>query len=92
MGTFLSKFISAYRKSYSSNNVLIRLIENWKKSLDQKKFVGAVLMDLSKALDPILHTLLIAKMHAYDLSINVATFFYSYFKRRKQNVRIENTQ
>ena len=26
--TFLSKFISAYRKSYSSNHVLIRLIEN----------------------------------------------------------------
>ena len=28
--TFLSKFISAYRKSYSSNHVLIRLIESWK--------------------------------------------------------------
>ena len=26
--TFLSKFISAYRKSYSSNHVLIRLIES----------------------------------------------------------------
>ena len=29
---FLSKFISAYRKSYSSDHVLIRLIENWKKN------------------------------------------------------------
>ena len=28
--SFLSKFISAYRKSYSSNHVLIRLIESWK--------------------------------------------------------------
>ena len=37
--SFLSKFISAYRKSYSSDHVLIRLTENWKKSLDQKKFV-----------------------------------------------------
>ena len=41
METF-SKFISAYRKYYSSNHVLIRLIENWNKSLDQEKFVGAV--------------------------------------------------
>ena len=49
--TFLSKFISAYCKSYSSNHVLIRLIEKWKKSLDQKKFVGAVLMHLSKPFD-----------------------------------------
>ena len=41
--TFLSKFISAYRKSYSTNHVLIRSIEKWKKSLDEKNFVGAVL-------------------------------------------------
>ena len=34
--TFLSKFISAYRKSYSSNHVLIRLIESWEKRLHQK--------------------------------------------------------
>ena len=34
--TILSRFISGYRKSYSSNHVLIRLKENCKKSLDQK--------------------------------------------------------
>ena len=86
---FLSKFISAYRKSYSSSHVLIRLIESW--SLDEKKFVGAVLMDLSKAFDSIPHDLLIAKMYAYGFSIDAVTFFYSYLKRRKQNVRINNT-
>ena len=89
---FLSKFISTYRKSYSSNHALIRLKENWKKSLDQKKFVGAVLMDLSKAFDSIPHDLLIAKMHAYGFSIDAVTFFYSYLKRRKQNVKINNTR
>ena len=88
---FLSKFISTYRKSYSSNHALIRLKENWKKSLDQKKFVGAVLMDLSKAFDSIPHDLLIAKMHAYGFSIDAVTFFYSYLKRHKQNVKINNT-
>ena len=91
MNTFLSRFISAYRKSFSTNHVLIHLIENWKKSLDEKKFVGAVLMDLSKAFDSIPHDLLIAKMYAYGFSINAVTFFYSYLKRRKQNVKINNT-
>ena len=91
VNNFLSKFISAHRTSYSINHVLIRLIESWKKSLDEKKFVGAVLMDLSKAFDSIPHDLLIAKMYAYGFSINAVTFFYSYLKRRKQNVRINNT-
>ena len=87
----LSEFIAAYRKSYSSSHVLIRLIENWKMELDNKKFVGAVLMDLSKAFDCIPHELLIAKMNAYGFSENTLTFFFSYLKRRKQNVRINNT-
>ena len=89
--SFLSKFIPPYRNFYSSSHVLIRLIENWKKSLDQKKFVGAVLMDLSKAFDSIPHDLLIAKLYAYGFSIDAVTFFYSYLKRRNQNVKINNT-
>ena len=91
VNSFLSEFISAYRKTYSTNHVLIRLIENWKKSLDQNKFVGAVLMDLSKAFDCIPHDLLIAKMHAYGFSKECLVFFYSYLKRRKQSVKINNT-
>ena len=68
VNSFLSEFISAYLKTYITNHLLIRLIENWKKSLDQNKFVGAVLMDPSKAFDCIPHDLLIAKMHAYGFS------------------------
>ena len=91
---FLSKYISAYKKSYSSNNVLIKLIESWKKSVDQKKnkkIVVTVLMDLSEAFNSILHNYLIAKMHAYGFSRNSVKLFYSYLKRRKQNIKINNT-
>ena len=61
---FLSDFISAYRKGYSTNHVLLRLIENWKAALDSKLFTGAILIDLSKEFDCIPHYLLIAKLHA----------------------------
>ena len=61
---FLSKLISAYWKFYNFSDNLITLKESWKKSLDQKKFVTAVLMDLPEAFDSIPHDLLISRMHA----------------------------
>ena len=88
--TFLSEYITAYKEHYSSNHVLIRFkVENCKKALDKKFFVGAVLMDLSKAFDFIPHDLLIAKLHAHGLGEKTVTFIYSYLKRKKQNVKIE---
>ena len=48
-------------------------------------------MNLSKDFDCIPHELLIAKMHAYGFDLNSLTFFYSYLKNRKQNVKINNT-
>ena len=78
----LSKFVSVYRRSYSSNHVLLKLIEEWKKSLDDKNTIGAILLDLSKIFDCILHDLLVAKLHVYGVSMNIITFIYWYMKRR----------
>ena len=81
MNGFLPQFISANRENYSCH-VLIKLVENW--NLLARVFVtGALLMDLSKTFDCIPHDLLVAKLHAYGISFNVATFIYSYIKRRK---------
>ena len=65
-------------------------IENSKKALDAKFLVVTVLMDLSKAFDCIPHDLLIAKLHVYGFSEEVITFIYSYLKRRKQKVKVNN--
>ena len=54
----LSKFVSPYKKSYSSNHVLLKLIEDWKKSLDEENIIGVVLMGLFKAFDCIPHDIL----------------------------------
>ena len=66
--------------------------EEWKKSLDDKSIIGAVLMDLSQAFECIPHDLLVTKLHAYGLSMDAITFIYSYMKRRKQGVKINDTE
>ena len=86
--TLLSNFVSAYRKHYNANHVLISLIESWKINLDNDKMIGAVFMGLSKAFDCIPHNLLIAKMEAYGYSEDFLTFLHSHLNRRKQYVNI----
>ena len=85
----MSQFLSAYRKNFSCQNVLLRLIEQWRQHPDSNKVVGAVLMDLSKAFDCLSHDLLIAKLEAYGLDREMVKLVYSYLKDRKQAVKVK---
>ncbi len=71
LGTFmndkLSDFLCGFRKGYSSEDALLRLIENWRKYLQKGHVVGTVLCDLSKAFDTLPHDLIIAKLAAYGI-------------------------
>ena len=49
-------------------------------------------MDLSKAFDCIPHDLLMAKLYTFGLYMDAITFIYSYMKRRKQGVKINDTE
>ena len=86
-----SSFISANRKSFSTDHVLIRLLEDWRNKLDNNNVVGAILTDLSKAFDCIPHDLLVAKLDAYGFNRDTVAYIYSYLKNRKQCVRINST-
>ena len=90
METFFSGFVAASGERYSFNNALMRIIGNWRKARHENFQRGTVLMDLSKTFDCIPYDLLIAKLYAHDLSQETTTFFYSYLKRRRQSVRIDD--
>ena len=77
MNQHISNLVSAYRKNYSSQNVLKRLLEEWKKCLDNNYVVGGVPMDLSKAFDCVPHDLFIAKLEAYGINENSLAYLHS---------------
>ena len=87
-----SPFLSAYRKSFSTEHVLIRLLEDWRNKLGNNTVLGTVLTDLSKAFGCIPHDLLVAKLDEYGFNRDTVAYIYSYLKNRKQCVRINGTQ
>ena len=70
---------------------MITLIEKWKKSVDNGGAFGALLTDLSKALDCLSHELLITKLDVYGFEKSSLKLIHSYLSNRKQRVKINDT-
>lgn len=70
----LQHFLSAYRENYSSQNILLSLIEEWRKNLDNF-VVRAVPANLSKAFDGIPYDLFSANLSAYNLLMKLCFIF-----------------
>ena len=55
-------FLADFRKGFGCQTTLLRLLEDWKRALDNHECVAAILMDLSKGFDCLSHDLLKAKL------------------------------
>ena len=55
------ELLSAFRKKYSCQSLLTKLIDDWKIRLDSNQVVGAVFMGLSNAFDCLPHSLIIVR-------------------------------
>ena len=79
------------RQKEAPQHVILRMIETWRKCLDENKIVGATLMGLSKAYDCLPDDLLVAKLEAYGLDTKTLKHMLSYLSGRKQCVKIRNS-
>ena len=87
----LSALLGGFRKNYNTQHVFLNFLQNCKNIIDKNGFAGAVFMDLSKAFDSMNHGLLIAKLHAYGLSIEALELIQNYLSNRKQRVKFNST-
>ena len=87
----LSPFLFGFRKGHSTEVCLNVMLEQWKKALDDKKYVGAILTDLSKAFDCLNHKLLIAKLEAYGFEKKALLYIFDYLSERNQRTKVNSS-
>ena len=86
----LSLNMSGFLKGHSCATALIKLTDDWRSALDEKKEMGVIAIDLSKAFDCIGHNLLLAKVKAYGVQELALQLLRSYLHGRKQRVICNN--
>ena len=86
----LSKWQCGFRKGFSTQHCLLVMKEKWRKCLDKGAISGAILTDLSKAFDCMLHDLLIAKLAAYGFDYQSLRIMESFLSNRQQRTKINN--
>lgn len=86
-----SENMSGFLRGHSCCTALLKLTEDWRSALDDKKDVAVVAIDLSKAFDSLCHNLLLAKLNSYGLDKSALDLIRSYLIGRKQRVKCNNT-
>ena len=90
LNKILSKWQCGFRQGYSTQHCLLIMTEKWRQCLDKGGISGALLTDLSKAFDCLLHDLLIAKLAAYGFDYDSLVFIKTYLSERQQRTKVSN--
>ena len=77
--------MSGFLRGHSCCSALLKLTDDWRQALDNKKDVAVIAIDLSKAFDSIY--LLLAKLKAYGVRDSAIKLIQSYLSGRFQRVK-----
>ena len=85
----LTPFQSGFRPNYSTEDVLLKTVEDWRLSVDRGNAVAAVFIDFSKAFDSISYPLLVKKLQSIGVADIALTWFHDFLTNRQQRVVID---
>ena len=67
------------------------MLEKWKKAVDTKIILGALLTELSKAFDFLPHDLILAKLNGYGFSLPALNLIQNYLANKKETAKINDS-
>ena len=79
----MNSILCGFRKAYSTQHALFKLLQAWQEELDKGGLAGTILMDLSKAYDCLPHGLLVAKLEAYGAGKAALNLISDYLSHQK---------
>ena len=85
---FFPKYQCGFRKGYSAQHCLLTMTEKMKEARDSSKVCAAVLTDLSKAFDCLLHDFPQAKLHAIGFDLKSLKVIHAYLNGRTQVTKL----
>ena len=81
-----------FRKGRSTEGLLMRLTENWKREIDDGKMVNVVFIDSKKAFDTVPHEVLSYKLQAVGITGNLHQWIMDYLSERTQYTEINGSR
>ena len=78
MRNIISPSISACKKNYNAQPVIVRRLEEWRENLNINYIVEKVLMDLLKAFDCVHHDPLLARLATCDGDESLLCYIHSF--------------
>eukprot|EP00914_Ancora_sagittata_P002405 GHVO01005317.1.p1 GENE.GHVO01005317.1~~GHVO01005317.1.p1 ORF type:complete len:374 (+),score=-11.49 GHVO01005317.1:285-1406(+) len=86
----ISNYQYGFRKNYSCEMALSVTIDHITSSLDSKKHVLGLFLDLKKAFDTVDYSILLQKLTHYGIRGNALNLLKSYLSNRKQSVKFKS--
>lgn len=74
---------------HSTQDALLRTMDNWRLALNQRNCVGTAFIDLSKAFNSIDHSMLLGKLRSYGIDNLELRWFTGYLEGRQQRASVD---
>ena len=82
----------AYKKGHSTELLLVKITDDWRRALNMKYVAGMIFVDFRKAFDAIPHSILLRKLHSLGVAGDLWCWIRDYLSGRTQVTTINGCQ